>query len=203
MTKAPERKTRSARPGRGTLLVISALLVGSAILRLGTDAGQAFAKQNEQVEATSLTPLHETNAQSCTPPPELAPTLAAFQEREARLKQSEAKLRARVQALAVADQEIERKLVQLTKAEDELRKTLALADSAAENDLARLTTVYENMKPKDAALLFETMEPGFSAGFLGRMRPDAAAGIMTGLSPQTAYSISAILAGRNASVPTE
>ena len=30
-----------------------------------------------------------------------------------------------------------------------------VADTAAEDDLIRLTTVYENMKPKDAAALFE------------------------------------------------
>jgi flagellar motility protein MotE (MotC chaperone) len=35
------------------------------------------------------------------------------------------------------------------------------------------------------------------------MRPDAAAGIMAGLQPQTAYTISVVLAGRNAKVPTE
>ena len=57
------------------------------------------------------------------------------------------------------------------------------------------------MKPKDAAALFEEMSPEFAAGFLGLMRADAAALIMTGLEPTTAYSISVILAGRNANVP--
>ena len=80
---------------------------------------------------------------------------------------------------------------------------LAVAEKAAEGDLSRLTSVYEAMKPKDAAALFEAMEPEFAAGFLGRMRPDAAAGIMTGLSPETAYMISVVLAGRNARAPTE
>lgn len=47
------------------------------------------------------------------------------------------------------------------------------------------------------------MDPGFAAGFLGRMRPEAAAGIMTGLSPETAYTISVVLAGRNADVPRD
>ncbi|MEP4475030.1 MAG: hypothetical protein ABJ024_08265, partial [Lentilitoribacter sp.] len=78
---------------------------------------------------------------------------------------------------------------------------MALANTAAEDDLVRLTAVYENMKPKDASALFEQMEPGFAAGFLGRMRADAAAGILSGLSPQVAYSISVILAGRNADIP--
>ena len=82
-----------------------------------------------------------------------------------------------------------------------MRATLSLADEASEKDILRLTSVYENMKPKDAAILFEQMEPNFAAGFLGRMRPDIAAEILSGLSPEVAYSISVILAGRNANVP--
>ena len=61
--------------------------------------------------------------------------------------------------------------------------------------------IHENMKPKDAAALFEEMAPEFAAGFLGRMRPDAAGAVMAGLDPKTAYTISVLLAGRNADVP--
>ena len=87
--------------------------------------------------------------------------------------------------------------------EAKLSATLSVADGAAEKDLARLTAVYEAMKPKDASALFETMAPEFAAGFLGRMRPEAAALVMTGLSPKAAYGISVLLAGRNALVPKE
>jgi len=84
-----------------------------------------------------------------------------------------------------------------------LRETIALAESASDNDLDRLTKVYESMKPKQAAALFEQMNPNFAAGFLGRMRPEAAAMIMAGLSPEAAHSFSVVLAGRNANVPRE
>lgn len=108
-----------------------------------------------------------------------------------------------MKALDLADHAIEEKIAALETAERALSATLALADGASESDLGRLTSVYENMKPKDAAALFETMDPAFAAGFLARMRPETAAGIMAGLSPQVAYKISVILAGRNAAVPTE
>jgi flagellar motility protein MotE (MotC chaperone) len=84
------------------------------------------------------------------------------------------------------------------EAEARLRGLMTLAEESAEGDLAQLTSVYENMKPKDASLLFERMSPDFAAGFLGRMRPDAAAAIMSGLPPELGYSISVLLAGRNA-----
>jgi flagellar motility protein MotE (MotC chaperone) len=78
---------------------------------------------------------------------------------------------------------------------------LALADGAAEDDLVRLTAVYEAMKPADAAALFQTMAPEFAAGFLGRMRAEAAAAVISGMTPESAYSISVLIAGRNALVP--
>lgn len=199
------RKTgRRARPGRGTLLTIATLLLGSALIRVGEDAGRAFAMQAGGLEQETA-PAGEEQAQTedCVLPPDVAALLEAFKTREARIEDRETAIRARMHALQLADREITEKLVALTEAEEALRQTIALADTAAEDDLARLTSVYESMKPKEAAALFEAMDPTFSAGFLGRMAPGSAAQIMAGLSPNTAYTISAILAGRNANVPTE
>lgn len=196
------KKRSLKRPGRGTLVLISALLMSSAFIRLGNDAGQAFAKQAETV-APQKGELPLPMNQTCEPAPDIAKMLAAFKEREERLTKQEFNIKSRTQALRVADKEVTQKLAALIQAEEELRKTLALSDAAAENDLSKLTSVYENMKPKDAAALFEEMDPSFAAGFLGRMQPGAAASIMAGLEPKTAYTISAILAGRNADVPKE
>jgi len=129
--------------------------------------------------------------------------LEAFKAREDRIERQEAELRDRLQALKIADREIDQKLADLKAAEDRLRETIKVAESASKNDLDRLTKVYESMKPKQAAALFEQMDPNFAAGFLGRMRPEAAALIMAGLSPEAAHSFSVVLAGRNANVPRE
>ena len=196
------KKQRKSRPGRGALILIAALLMSSALVRVSQDAGRAFARQSDATEVAQ-NQIGKPDPENCTPAPDLVAMLAAFQEREKRVEEREFQIRARMKALTVVDQEISKKLTALTHAEEELRKTLATADSAAENDLSRLTTVYENMKPKDASALFETMDPSFSAGFLGRMRPESAAAILAGLTPQTAYTVSAVLAGRNASVPKE
>lgn len=203
--KKPKRGTR---PARGTLTLVAVLLISSAAVRLSDGAGRAFAvtepadhADTSDHETDNTAPPVHASDMSCEPDPDIAAMLAAFRDREDRLKMQEAQMADRMQALAVADQEIDRKLAALSQAEEELRATLALADSAAENDLSRLTAVYESMKPKDAAALFEQMDPDFAAGFLGRMQPAAAAGVMAGLSPETAYTVSVILAGRNANVP--
>ncbi|GGE47296.1 hypothetical protein GCM10011360_38190 [Primorskyibacter flagellatus] len=179
-------------------MVVALLLAGSAVLRLGDDAGRAYARV--EAAGTEAPPPAPTG---CTPPPDIAALLDAFRTREDRITRREAEIADRAQALSVADQAIARKLAALTEAEEKLRATLALADTAAEDDLNRLTAVYQNMKPAEAAALFEEMDPQFAAGFLGRMDPAAAAGVLAGLSPQTAYSVSVILAGRNANVPKD
>lgn len=190
------------RNGRGSILLIAGLLLGSAVLRVGTGAGQAVATENPLASIEKSEVVAETEeVPSEADREQMSKMLRSFQERETRLVEREDQIDMRMKALTVADEQIERRLSNLQQAEDSLRELLALANTAAEDDLTRLTSVYENMKPKDAAALFEEMEPAFAAGFLGRMRPNAAAGIMAGLSPQVAYSISVILAGRNADVP--
>ncbi len=179
----------------GTLSVIASLLITSAVVRLGSEVAPAMAN-----EATADTA--ERNA----PDPQMVQTdtlLAALQAREAVLAEREEQLRDRMLALRTAEEEIEEKIQRLEQAEAELSATIAIADSAADSDLAQLTTVYENMKPKEAADLFAQMPPQFAAGFLGMMRPDAAALIMTELEPEVAYSFSVVLAGRNADVPSD
>lgn len=203
--------TKKSRPnGRGAILIISLLLISSAALRVGGGAGPAIAQALTQPMKAETAQgndnrVVEPNMDNMQPKTmdrtELGGLLGALLKREQRIKAMEKQIEMRRKALEIADEEIRKRLETLEQAEMNLRNTLALADGAAEDDLARLTAVYENMKPKDAAALFATMEPDFAAGFLGRMRPDAAASVMTGLPPDVAYSISVILAGRNANVP--
>ncbi|WP_281973303.1 MotE family protein [Ruegeria faecimaris] len=183
------------RPRSGVLTVISLLMLGSAAIRLGFEAAPALAKGAEQAEAKPK----ETPAEL----PGARILLTELLRREEALKKREATAIDREKALAIADKAIETRLAALQQAEEALRETLAIAEKAAETDLTRLTDVYQNMKPKDAAALFETMDPTFAAGFLSRMPPDAAAGVLAGLNPGAAYTISVIMAGRNASAPQE
>ena len=201
MSQKPTRK-RSRRVRGGALLLTSILMIGSATLRLGVQAGPAInRKLSHTAPEPRMTtkPSHKVIATS----DDLQLLLTTLQAREHQLNQRETQIEDRMKALEIADGAIERKLQALVEAEARLGATLALADGASEGDLTRLTAVYEKMKPKDAAALFEEMAPEFAAGFLGRMRPTAAASVMAGLSPKAAYTISVILAGRNATVPKE
>lgn len=193
---------RSRRVRGGALLIISVFLIGSAILRMGVQAETTLARDLPDAVEHMAEP--EAMAVKSEPlPADLQHVLSALRNREQQLNRREVQIEDRMKALEIADEAIDRKLLALVEAEERLSATLAMADGASEGDLARLTDVYEKMKPKDTAALFEEMDPEFAAGFLGRMRPGSAASVMAELRPQTAHAISVILAGRNAWVPKE
>ncbi len=172
------------------LPVVILLLVASVGTRFSGSAAAALAKGAETLAQNHSEDTH-------TPAPDVATLLEALKTRELAVLEREAELDERHAQLQQVEQDLRAQLDELRGAEVALRATIAQADSAAEDDLGRLTAVYENMKPKDAADLFSTMDADFAAGFVARMRPEIAADIMAGLPPENAYAISAILAGRN------
>ncbi|SIO49794.1 Flagellar motility protein MotE, a chaperone for MotC folding [Rhodovulum sp. ES.010] len=197
------RKTSYLRGG-AVLPVIAGLFLASGLIRFGGGTAQALTEElrglaAREPDATAAAPA----AEPCPPPPDIAEVLAALKAREAEIDARAAALEDRAATLEIAEEEIARQMAALESAEAALRSTITVADEAAESDVARLTSVYENMKPDEAAALFAEMDPEFAAGFLGRMRADAAAAVMAGLDPPVAYSISVILAGRNARAPQE
>jgi flagellar motility protein MotE (MotC chaperone) len=178
------------KPRVGTtvpLIVIASFFAVSGILRIGEAAGAAAALELGSTEVSDI----------ASTPVDIEAALVAIRERQAFLDEREAAIEDRMQALSLAETVVGEQLGRLREAEARLRDLLALADESAENDLAQLTSVYENMKPKDASLVFQRMAPDFAAGFMARMRPEAAAAIMSGLPPDLAYTISVLLAGRN------
>ncbi|MCA8869511.1 MAG: hypothetical protein KDA67_12730 [Rhodobacteraceae bacterium] len=180
-------------------------LLGSGLLRLGDSRAAIAEEVNSHISPTPVAnaDLPEPDLVNCASEQAPDALLAAIRRREAQLDARELRLENRIQALKVAELKLGENTNALIAAEKRLAATLAIADSAAENDLARLTTVYESMKPKNAAGLFSEMAPEFAAGFLGRMRSNAAAEILSNLAPGKAYTISLILAGRNARAPLQ
>ncbi len=189
----------SAPRKSGTISVIVGLFLVSGLMRMA-EIAPAIAQQMELSE-TDTAPMAQADAAEAGP--DMPALLAAIQAREAQLLEREAYIDQRSQTLAIAEQRIEEQMAALTEAEEKLAATLSLADNATENDVARLTEVYQRMKPAEAADIFETMDIQFAAGFFARMRPEASAAIMANLPADLAYSISAIMAGRNARAPRE
>lgn len=188
MAASTPRQSRRAR----ILPVLSVVFLLGAGLRLVSGVGAALAQDPEPTQA-ALRSSPVSDAQLSL----------EIRERERSVSQREADLQEREALLAAAQQRVQAQIDALQSAEAELSATMAQADRAAEEDIARLVSVFEAMEPEQAAAVFSEMDPQFAAGFLGRLSPTTAAAILAGLDPRQAYGFSAILAGRNALVPHE
>lgn len=193
-------RSLSKRAPRPTIIILTCFLV-SATVRLGA-GGVAIAENHSTHAQENARPTPE-EVTSSVPEPEIGSLLESIRTRQEQLSNREIEIAARQVQLNVLEQRIAEQFEILKQAERKLASTLAIADSAAENDLKQLTEVYEKMKAKSAAEIFGTMETSFAAGFLSRMRPESAAGILSEMPPNTAYSISVVMAGKNANAPTE
>ncbi|MCF6273331.1 MAG: hypothetical protein L3J37_09120 [Rhodobacteraceae bacterium] len=192
------RQASSGKKKAGTISVIVGLFLASGMIRLA-EIAPAIAQELGEGSVQEVLAVPETISSEA----QVGPLLAAIQVRETQLTEREAYIDRRSQTLAVAEQRIREQMAALTEAEDKLAATLSLADNATERDVARLTEVYQRMKPAEAAGIFETMDIQFAAGFFSRMRPEAAAAIMANLPAELAYSVSVVMAGRNARAPRE
>ena len=198
--------TNRGRPGAVSLIIF--LFIASVLVRI-TALAPAIAQEMggmrsyDQISQSDDQQGNQIAAQACEPQGEPSVLMAAIVSRQDQITTREAYIDGREQTLKVAEARIAEQLAALRGAEERLAATLAQADDAAENDVAQLTEVYERMKPADAAGIFETMDIQFAAGFFSRMRPDAAANIMAALPADLAYSISVVMAGRNANAPRE
>ncbi len=201
---APVKKRRKWASGRGVLWIVASMFALSALIRFAAGPGPALAQEMAALRGeTASLPMPTTTTKPTPNAAEIEKILAELKRRSAFLDERERKLDELASSLEFAKAQVRKNMQALAEAEKSLSEKLSISEKAAETDLARLTAVYENMKPKQAAALFDQMAPEFAAGFIGRMRADAAAQIMAGLKPETAYTISVILAGRNANAPTE
>ena len=200
MQNARPKKHRRSPWQRIGLFAFFALFMASGIFRIGT-LDFAFASAGDDGDPQREPPAAVQEIAQAASLESLELALARVVGRAEALDEREASIAARERAVEEAEALVAGQLAALEETEARLESLLSLSDTAAESDLERLTDMYESMDARDAAALFTQMDPSFAAGFLGRMQSEAAAGVLAELDPTVAYSISVLLATRNASVP--
>ncbi|ABV94994.1 conserved hypothetical protein [Dinoroseobacter shibae DFL 12 = DSM 16493] len=193
------RGTLSMRSLTRPLMVVAIMLVGSAAIRFSEGIGPVMADATRGAMDSGAAAIRAATE------PELDLLQKSLLSREADLVAQAEIVAAREAAAQAAEEEIARRQAELDAAENELahaeadlERRVRTAKTANETDIAKLVAVYEAMKPQDAAEVFEAMSPEFASGFLSEMSPNTAAMILADLSPEFAYSVSVLMAGRNA-----
>jgi flagellar motility protein MotE (MotC chaperone) len=118
---------------------------------------------------------------------ELDARAKALDDREALLKATEQKIAVQVQ--------------QMKQMKGEYEQAKNARDDAAEANMRRLVTVYESMKPEEAARIFETMEGAVLLDVVTRMGERRLAPILAQMSPAKAQALTIAMANRRTVIP--
>jgi flagellar motility protein MotE (MotC chaperone) len=152
-----------------------------------TDAGASAATESTFDPLTLTKAEIDVLRQLAKRRDELDARAKTLDDRDALLKATEQKIAEEV------------KQMQQMKAEYEQAKTAR--DDAAEANMRRLVTVYESMKPEEAARIFETMEGAVLLDVVTRMGERRLAPILAQMSPAKAQALTIAMANRRTLLP--
>lgn len=125
----------------------------------------------------------------------LAEALLAEQER---LETRSIELVKREKSLKALESKLDQQLDNIQSTRNSVQAQLDKLETLATDDLKHLISMYETMKPKNAAEIFDSMAPAFAAGFLRDMNSARAGLIMSEMDAKKSYEISLVIANKNA-----
>ena len=116
--------------------------------------------------------------------------------RREQLKSRARELDLRENLLKAAEEQIEKKIIELKKIEATITDLLKKHDDEQESKLRRIVKVYENMKPKQAAPIFNQLDMELLLDVVERMREVKIAPILALMETEKARDMSTQLAMR-------
>ncbi|GMV61322.1 MAG: hypothetical protein AMXMBFR74_04910 [Parvibaculum sp.] len=166
-------------------------------------------KSGEEAEAHGEAAGHGDTAAGETAaavPPAPAPTaepeisksertvLQSLASRRKELDTRAGELDTREQLLAAAERRVEERIAELKEIEARINERIGAEDEANEARIAGLVSMYETMKPKDAARIFERLDMGVLLDVVMRMQPRKMAAVLAAMDPVVAQDLTVELA---------
>ncbi|MBX3507575.1 MotE family protein [Parvibaculum sp.] len=107
----------------------------------------------------------------------------------------------REQLLVAAEKRVEERIAELKEIEARINARLGAQDAENEARLAGVVSMYESMKPKDAARIFERLDMGVLIEVAKRMQPRKLSAVLAAMDPVAAQDLTVELAvGENLAV---
>lgn len=122
--------------------------------------------------------------------------LQSLGNRRTQLDAREQSLSTQLALLAAAEAKVDGKLKQLTGLKGDIQGLLGQADAQKETELARLVTVYEKMKPLEAATRLALMSDDVRLPLMSKMKISALSAVLGAMPAADAKSITEKLADR-------
>ena len=153
-------------------------------------AGSGFVDAN--ADANNMALPNDLAKESGMSPSEFK-LLQALQDRRQQLDKRESDIIAREGVVKTADAIVMQRIETLKQVEANIQKLLGQVDEMEQQRLGNLVSVYEKMKPKDAARVWEDMSDDVLLPIASRMKNQSLALILAKVSPQRARHITAKL----------
>lgn len=163
-----------------------------AVVQTAAETGQE-ALSTAPVISTTVTEVSQ-KPQQCETPEEVLQSLA--RERDLIAAQRE-DLESRKSELTLAQEKLEIEKAALLELKTSIEDLLARVKAAQTEDLDRLISFYENMKPAEAARIMDDLDIEVTILVLAQMKPRAAAPILAKMAPVRARAVSKIILERS------
>jgi flagellar motility protein MotE (MotC chaperone) len=184
-------------------------------------AGQAQPRPGQAPQAAPAQPAQAAPAQAAGQPPPAAPAQKAaampagdkpldpilfsqseiellqnLSQRRKEIDQREQEVKQREVLLAAAEKRLEGKIAELKDVQSQIEGLIRKYNAQEEAEIKRLVTIYESMKPKDAARIFDQLDLKILLGIIERMREAKSSPIIAQMTPERAKEITTQIAQR-------
>lgn len=120
--------------------------------------------------------------------------LESLRSRRTELAERENELQLRENLIEAAEARLEGKISQLEALEQRLKAATEAELSARKEELRSLVTMYETMKPKDAARIFDRLQMDVLMDVVNAMNPRKMAAVMANMNPESAQRLTSSMA---------
>ncbi|MCC7267236.1 MAG: hypothetical protein IT546_07830 [Caulobacteraceae bacterium] len=121
-------------------------------------------------------------------------------ERRGQLDQREQDLSTQIALLAAAETKLDAKLKAMNAVKDEVQNLLKAGDAKQEAEVARMTKVFESMKPKNAAERLVVLDDAVRLPIAAKMKERSLSAILAQMPPDEAKRLTESLARRYAAL---
>ena len=128
--------------------------------------------------------------------------LESLGRRRENLQAQEGQLDLREKLLQATEERIQKRVDELKKLEERIEAVVEEKKKQEENEIAGLVTMYESMKPKDAARIFDRLSLPILLKVVRQMKPRKMADVLARMSPQAAENLTVAIAS-NSSKPAD
>ncbi|EFO30758.1 hypothetical protein TRICHSKD4_4356 [Roseibium sp. TrichSKD4] len=124
--------------------------------------------------------------------------LESLGKRRQSLNEQEGQLDLREKLLQATEERIDKRVEELKALEERIESALQEKQKQEESELAGLVSMYENMKPKNAARIFNRLSMPVLLKVVRQMKPKKMADILGRMDPEAAERLTVAIASSNA-----